>query len=383
MENSDIYFVQRLVVDHGQYTYPQSHLLEDMRSKLSSLQDIDQLLQVIGFIYEHSDITQRHFEFPLSEIPQRREQVGWYRLVNEAVLSQTERILKDLFSEGISASDCDGFIAVSSCFSGFPSITKLLLERLGFSLDTLCFDLSGLGCIGALQGMYLAHTLVQSGRCRNVCVVCVDAMGTHEQSRRHVRVPSISEIVGHCLVSDAATALIISKDPGPKPMFSYESFELTSKLWGNSEDQNVLTSSEESEPIISIGKDIRTRLIKELSPFMTQEVLNEAALIHPGGAALVRELNRRYPQISQYVSLALSVYEDHGNMGASTILWVLHRALTQRRQWRRKSDPLITSCFRMISFGPGKITAILTVKGVGLLDTETNIRESEKIISEK
>lgn len=347
------YFLRRLVVEHGAHAYSQAALADDMRARLRPLPDSRAITQMIGFVYDHSAIQQRHLELEIGEIDRRRD---WYRLVNQANYSLASRVLERLVAADAEAGRCDGLVVVSSSYAGFPALSRRLLESAGLPPSTICFDLAGLGCAGPTHGIAMAQALLENGTCSTVHVLCVDAMGTHGQARRHNRVPTMAQLVAHALASDGAAALVLSREPGRSPLFSYESCRLTSLQWPGSLDQNDLTADEDNEPMLSVGKDIRTRIVEELAKVFDEEALASPVLIHPGGAALMRNLGEQYPVLAATAALSMSVLAEHGNLGASSLLWVLERALARGEK--------ISPRLRLVALGPGIVTTSLLIEGV-------------------
>lgn len=346
-------YLQRLATAHGAFAHAQADLAEAFRASLDQLEGGQRVAQMVGFVSEHSAIRTRYIEIPDAALDDRRD---WYRLVNEANEAMATRVLRGLFQDGAEAARCDGFIVVSSSYSGFPSLSRRLVEPLGLPLDALCFDLAGLGCAGPTQALALAHGLLEQGRCRSVCMLCVDAMGTFARCRRHRRAPTMSQVVAHALASDGAAALIVSRDPGDQPLLCFERSRVDSRLWPGSLDQNDLTADEYNEPLLSVGKDIRTRIGVEIDRVLDGEALGEPLLLHPGGAALMRLLAERHPQLGPTVDLSMSVLAGHGNLGASSLLWVLQAALRNKVR--------LSPRLRLLALGPGIVTTCLRLDGV-------------------
>ena len=340
----------------GAHTYGQARLADELHAALEPLADARSVAQLVRFVYQHSAIAERHLEVPLERAQERGD---WVRLVNEATLSLCERSLEQLFAVdgALPASECDGLVAVSSSHVGFPGLTRLVQERLGFPLDALSFDLGALGCAGPTQGLHLATTLVASGACRNVCLVCVDAMGTHGAARRHVRAPSLAQVVAHCLASDGAAALVVGQDPGPKPLLSFRGATLRNQLWPGSLDLNDFTADGDNQPFMSVGKEIRNRIVVELEPIVDAEPLRTAPILfHPGGAALMKLISDRWPALADSVAISCAVLARHGNLGSSSLLWVLAEAIA-------RGAPL-TPRLRLAALGPGIVSTLLTLDGV-------------------
>ena len=379
--DSSPYFLKRFATCSGKYTYSQSTLAEDMQSKVIELEfsaaknssdnnrfkkaallalasslmpeNSKSISQMVNFLYMHAEIKQRHFEVELEEINKRTD---WYKLVNDATYSLSSRLLQQLFQESVKAEECDALIVVCSTHSGFPGLSRKLQQKFGFSVTTLCFDITAQGCTGAPHGFLLAHQLLQTGRCKNVCLLCIDVLGTYCLSSKSLKLPAVSNIVANCLTSDGAAALVLGKTPGPQPIFSYKDSELFTRLWLDSLEYNVLSAGEDNQPYVWVGKEIQTRLVEELEKEVNPAMLEEPIFLHPGGVALMKLIRKKYPHLGGSTELSLSELEETGNIGAPSVLFVLKKALEH-------GNP-ITPRFRLVTFGPGKTTAILLIDGV-------------------
>jgi predicted naringenin-chalcone synthase len=338
------------VVVPGAHTLPQQELWGRMDAALEAVGADERLRQQAAFVYARSEIDARHLELPIDELAARTD---WYRALNEATHRLSARTLETLGHEAIGS--CDGFIAVTSSHQGFPSLTRVLQEASGFGLNTLCFDLAGLGCSGPTHGMALAHTLVSSGTCRRVCVLCVDTMGSHGAMRRHHDAPRFAQIVAHCLSSDAAGAIIVSAEPLEGAMASYGGARLVAELWPGALDQNDYGACEHNQPYMSVGKAIRTRLVEETSRVLGA-LAEGSVFVHPGGKALMSALAQARPSLSDTIALSTGVLADHGNVGASSLLWVL--ASAHARSWA------LCPAFTLFALGPGIVTTALTLTEV-------------------
>ena len=344
----------RLVVEPGRHAYPQAELAAALRDRIAALPDARPLTQMVGFVAQRSGIDTRHLELDLETIDARSD---WYRLVNEATLSMARRALLSLCGGDVAElRGLDGLITVSSTFAGFPALSRRLQADLGLDRDALCYDLSGLGCAGPTQGLFLADTLLASGACRRICVVCADAMGTHGESRTHRTLPDVSQVVAHCLASDGAAAMLLDADrpdAGDPPLFTWRACALDTRMWDDALDQNDFTASADNQPLISVGQAIRTRFIEELAPFLTPDALASSMFIHPGGAALMKQMARAYPPLEATVARSSHVLRTHGNVGSASVLFVLADAL-------ERGATLSSEC-RLVALGPGIVSTILTL----------------------
>ncbi len=345
----------------GRHRHTQAELAAALRGRLTELDGADSIRKMVGFIYEHSAIEHRHLEVELAQIAERSD---WYLLVNDATFSLARRALAALAKAGTALAELDGLIVVSSAFAGFPALSRRLQVEFGLDLELRCYDLAGLGCAGPTHGLELADMLVATGACKNVAVVCADAMGTHGESRIHHQIPSMSQLVAHCLASDGSAALTVSAAP-PKhgSSLAYTDCRLSSRLWPESLAENDFTTSTDNQPLIAVGKAIRTRLLDELGP-MIADIDPDTSFFHPGGAALMRILGTARPELSATLELSSTVLRERGNIGAASILFVLNAAWTQH-EWTR-SDARIGPTLRMIALGPGIVSTQLLLTGVDL-----------------
>jgi len=351
---SDSIHVQAIAVANGAHAVSQEQLLAESRRQLGRLPGSEDSLQILNFIYERSEIKERFFELRPDTIASRKD---WYRAANQAALSLGLRVIEDLVSQGVRPSECDGLIVASSTHAGFPGFSRQLQSRLGFPLEARCLDLAGMGCAAGPQALFLAARLIESGDCEQVCVLSADALGTFGQLRNYTSLPSHSEMVARGITSDGAAALVLGRRPGEAPLFSFERCSLTTRLLPDSLDMNVLSASEENEPFISVGKDIRTKIPAEFFTMIDADARREPLFFHPGGPALLHALLARAPELGETIGLALEDLRAHGNVGSASVLFVLKSALTRTT---------ITPRFRLVAFGPGKVTAALLVDGVTL-----------------
>ena len=347
-------YLERPVVEPGRHTYSQSEMAAAFRARLEPLgEDADAMRKMVGFVYEHSSIEQRHVEVGLDEIAEQRS--GWYRLVNQATLTLAQRTIEKLVRPDLPASTFDALVVVSASYAGFPSLSRLLQTNLGLPLEAKCYDLTGLGCAGPTHGLHLADMLVATGAAKRVCVVCADVMGTHGESRVHNEVPNMSQLVAHCLASDGGAATVVSAEPLSEDAVSWDGCELHTRLWPETLAENDFTAGPDNQPLIPVGKEIRTRLLPELGPVMTS-IDPASSYFHPGGAALMRKLGTTYPEFKPTLDISSNVLSQHGNIGAASVLWVLHDAWAGGREF---ADQL-----RLVALGPGIVATLIHFTGV-------------------
>ena len=142
-------------------------------------------------------------------------------------------------------------------------------------------------------------------------------------------------------------------DAGDPPLFTWRACALDTRMWDDALDQNDFTASADNQPLISVGKAIRTRFIEEIAPFLTPDALASSMFIHPGGAALMKQMARAYPPLEATVARSSHVLRTHGNVGSASVLFVLADAL-------ERGATLSSEC-RLVALGPGIVSTILTL----------------------
>lgn len=350
------YFMNSFATLTGAHTYPQQELLADFDARLAKLPGSEALRERTRKLYENSNVDKRHLEFSIEEIDRRREVSVWHPIVRDSIIAMGSRALERVLVRGIAPTDCDALITVSTAFDGIPGLSTRLSETFGFRQDTLVFDLGTLACGGANHGIYLAHLLLETGRCKTVCVVCADALHTHAQARRFTAVPEMTEVVARVVPSDTAAALVISRERGVEPLLSYSSCDLTLHSWRGGLEYAIAATADDGEPATSLDKELRTRIAVESAVTLVPEVLRNPLCVHPGGTALIRSLAASEPLLLPAAEISAAVLKENGNVGGASVLFVLSRML--------ELGAPIEPTLRFLAFLPGAITSLLTLHDV-------------------
>ncbi len=111
----------------------------------------------------------------------------------------------DRLFEGVKCdrSAVDALIVVTSSPDyHYPATACILQHRLGLSEECSCFDLGGLACSAYVHGMWLAHSLVESGAARQCLVLAGDITSTHSDRRNRN---------SNMLFGDAGTATLVER----------------------------------------------------------------------------------------------------------------------------------------------------------------------------
>ncbi len=351
--NSKTTFMRGFALSPGAHALPQTDLAEILHEKLKDLDDPDEVCQLVRFVHERSGIHQRYFEIHPDEAAKRKD---WVKMVSQATLSIVERSLEKLFSSDLHAQDCDALIIASSSFNGFPSMSRIVQQRFGFPADVLCYDLTGLGCAGPTHAIYLATMLINTHGCRNVCVVCAEAMATQSAARHHANAPSFEQLVAHCLPSDGGGAMLLGVESSDEALLRFETASLRTRQWENTIDQNDFGADEENQPFMAVGKDIRNQIGGELGKLFTEQNLEEPIILHPGGRALMERVAQDYPVLEKVTGRSCDVLIKHGNVGSASLMFVFNEALLQGAS--------LAPRLQFFALAPGIVSTLLCLENV-------------------
>lgn len=105
--------------------------------------------------------------------------------------------------------DIDAVIVVTSSPDyPYPATACILQHRLGLPEECSCFDVGGLACSAYVHGLWLAHSLVESGASRHCLVLAGDLTSTHSDRRNRN---------SNMLFGDAGTATLVERTEEDTP----------------------------------------------------------------------------------------------------------------------------------------------------------------------
>ena len=138
--------------------------------------------------------------------------LGTRHVVEEgtAVSDLLEAAANDLFlGMGVDKSTVDALIVVTSSPDyHYPATACILQNRLGLSEECTCLDIGGLACSAYVHGLWIAHSLIDSGAARRCLVLAGDLTSTHSDRRNRN---------SNMLFGDAGTATMVERVEEPRP----------------------------------------------------------------------------------------------------------------------------------------------------------------------
>ena len=326
--------------------------------------DIERLMPV----FENAGIATRYSCVPLDWYERDHGWAERTRLYIDNALDLLEHAaLECLDRAGLTASDIDAIVTVSTTGIATPSLDARLMGRLALRPDVVRLPIFGLGCAGGVLGLARAAALAEAQPgCRVLVLVvelCALTFRKMDQSK--------SNIIAAALFGDGAAAALLgplptnavpTKDGGrdgvARPVVEF-SGEYT---WPDSLD--VMGWHVEDDGLgVLFSRDIptlvRTQFRRVLDRFLAGRGLSladiDAFVCHPGGVKVIAALEEAFALAPGSLAAAREVLAEYGNMSAATVLFVLDRMLRGTARGRALGRALMTA------LGPGFTAAFLTL----------------------
>lgn len=248
---------------------------------------------------------------------------------------------------GLLPAAIDVIVMASSTGIATPSIEAHVMHDMGFRDEVMRVPVFGLGCAGGTTGLAIAAELAKGGKSVLLVVIelCTLAFRPDEMSK--------SNIVATALFGDGAAATVISADlEGPVIEHAGQ------HTWANT--IGIMGWRVDDEGLGAIfSRSIPDFVATELRPVADRFLgMRDLAIgdvdhfsFHPGGAKVIEALESAFALEQGQLVHEREVLSDFGNMSAPTVLFVLEKALNQKRQGRRLVGAM----------GPGFTASFLTL----------------------
>lgn len=322
-------------------------MVDGARILFGSRGDIDRLLP----LFLNTGIERRYSCVPLEWYLQPHGWADRNALYIENAVALLEQIARAAIAEaGISTTDIDAIVTVSTTGIATPSLDALIVERLNLRRDIQRLPIFGLGCAGGVMGLARAGAMALSQPGSRVLFLCVElcALTLRKDDM------SKSNVVATALFGDGAAGAIISTK-GDGPMLGAHG----EHTWPGSLDVMGWEVEEDGlKPIFS--QSIPGLVEKEFAPvlaaFLDKNAIAlgdiEAFACHPGGAKVLDALEKTIGLPHSGLHESRAILRDYGNMSAVTALFVL-KHMRIHEQPRR---------ILMSTLGPGFSAAFLMLE---------------------
>lgn len=311
-------------------------------------EDFDRMMPV----YANTGINMRHSVCPYEWF---REEQGWQER-SEAFVTGASHLFgvvsaRALEQAGLSASQIDTIVMISSTGIATPTIEARVMSDLGFRDDVNRVPVFGLGCAGGIAGLALAARLAAAQPDTNVLVVVIELCSLTFRRDEMTK----SNIIATALFGDGAAAAVLStlgKNPHGEIEFMGE------HTWPGTQD--VMGWRMDNQGFSAIfSRSIPDLALRDLRPaadqFLRGHNLNlthiGAYSFHPGGAKVITAIETAFDLETGRLTDERRILANYGNMSAPTVLFVLNEGLKENFTGRRFVSAL----------GPGFTAGFLTM----------------------
>ena len=311
-------------------------------------EDFDRMMPV----YANTGINMRHSICPYEWF---REEQGWQER-SEAFVTGASHLFgvvsaRALEQAGLSASQIDTIVMISSTGIATPTIEARVMSDLGFRDDVNRVPVFGLGCAGGIAGLALAARLAAAQPDTNVLVVVIELCSLTFRRDEMTK----SNIIATALFGDGAAAAVLStvgKNPQGEIEFMGE------HTWPGTQD--VMGWRMDNQGFSAIfSRSIPDLALRDLRPaadqFLRGHNLNlthiGAYSFHPGGAKVIAAIETAFDLETGRLTDERRILANYGNMSAPTVLFVLNEGLKENFTGRRFVSAL----------GPGFTAGFLTM----------------------
>ncbi len=252
---------------------------------------------------------------------------------------------------GMTGSDVDVIVTVSSTGIATPSLEARAMARMGFRPDAARIPVFGLGCAGGTTGLALASKLAQATPGAVVLLVVVELCTLSFRMEDLTK----ADIVATALFGDGAAACVVRCGET-----GFATIEATAEhTWP--ETLNIMGWRVDPTGLgVIFDRAIPPFAQDNLRPAMV-EMLGRQKLsledidrfiCHPGGTKVIDALESALSLNQGSLDHERNVLADHGNMSAPTVLYVLDRA----RQGGLPDRAVVTA------LGPGFTLSTVTLR---------------------
>lgn len=300
-----------------------------------SLRDATRLLPV----FDHAGVSQRYLGAPLDWLQSPHgfaEKNERYQTVAAAIAS--EAATKALAQTPFAPTDIDAVLYVTSTGIATPSLDVKLITALGLRNDVSRLPIWGLGCAGGAAGLARAADWTRAHPDHVVLLVCVELCSLTFIGSDH----STRNLVGAALFGDgAAAAIVVGTDRAASAGLTIGADILGARSFLFSDSQDIMGWDVTDEGLaVVFSRDIPTLVEKEMAEqvdaMLALHGLDRRDLAHfiahPGGAKVIAAYARALDCPIDWLRHAASVLSDYGNMSSPTVLFVLSRAIAERRE---------------------------------------------------
>jgi alkylresorcinol/alkylpyrone synthase len=257
-----------------------------------------------------------------------------------------------LANAGLKADEVDTVVTVSSTGIATPSLEARAMTAMGFRSDIERVPVFGLGCGGGTAGFAIASKMAAAQPGSTVLLVVVEICTLSFRLDELTK----ANIVATALFGDGAAACVLRAGAAA----GLASVEATGQhTWPDTLDIMGWRVDAQGFGVIfaqSIPRFAEANIGPAVDAMLERKGLVRANIdrfiCHPGGAKVITALERSLKLDQGALDHERAVLEDHGNMSAPTVLFVLERQLREGMPERSA----------LLAMGPGFSASLAVLK---------------------
>lgn len=314
----------------------------DVRAQtLSMFEGADFDALELSSVFENAAIARRTFAWPLERFAERpgvAERAARFSSLAPVMLADAARRAADASLRRRITH------VVTVCSSGIatPTLECLIASELEIPASARRVPVFGLGCAGGAAGLAIARDLASSSTDACVLLLVIELTSltliTDDASRRN--------FVACALFGDGAAAAVIGAPTDEHPALATVRKCVTKLIPGTLDLMGW--DVEASGWRVVFSPRIPAVVKREVGALVAEAMDGERPahfVLHPGGAKVLDAYRQSLDLDDSDLEDSAGVLRDHGNMSATTVLFVLDRVL--RRKGRAAGTGVLTA------FGPG------------------------------
>lgn len=261
-------------------------------------------------------------------------------------MAAVENALRDA---GLTPTDVDNLIVVSSTGMATPSLDARLINCLSMRRDVRRTPIWGLGCAGGAAGLARAGEMARAFPDSITVLMAVETCGLTFQFEDR----SKKNFIATSLFADGAAAVVVAGLHRAEPEQGISILDSHSTLWPDSlrvMGWDVVDTGLEVVFGAEIPRYVADLFRPEVDSFLSKHELTINAIrhfvFHPGGARVIDAYDEALDLTNGHLDPSREILRQYGNMSSPTVLFVLDYI-------RRQSKPQPGEYGLVAALGPG------------------------------
>jgi alkylresorcinol/alkylpyrone synthase len=248
---------------------------------------------------------------------------------------------------GISLSEVEAIVTVSTTGLAVPSLDAILANRLNLSAAVERLPVFGLGCAGGVSGLARSARLAHSLPAGNVLFLAVELCTINCRTSDR----TIKNYISAALFGDGAAGVLLRRKSEGKASQPLARVIATGEhMWRQTEDMMGWSIENDGFGVVlspDIPRCARNEVRPALDSFLARHGLAlddlDGVILHPGGRKVLEAIEGALDLPERALKHAWDILAEYGNMSSPTALFVLERTLSAGATGRHL----------LIALGPG------------------------------